>query len=115
MENFSRLSRALPSSAGRDRLKRPCHGGVDGFEMLWMGSEVTFVQFTSASRCVGELGLCGIALNGVRGTGQRTRDDATRQIKIGASHVVANWRVVTCEPWLFVRSLHQSETRSGSA
>ena len=73
MEDFSRLSRAPPSSAERDRLKRPCHGGVDGFEILWMGSEVTFVQFTSASRCVGELGLCGIALNGVRETGQRTR------------------------------------------
>jgi hypothetical protein len=77
MENFSRLSRAPPSSAGRDRLKRPCHGGVDGLEMLWMGSEVTFVQFTSASRCVGELGLCGIALNGVRGTVNGRDGDAT--------------------------------------
>ena len=42
-----------------------------------MGSEVTFVQLTSASRCMDELGLCGIAWNAVRRTGQRgARRDA---------------------------------------
>ena len=58
MENFNRLRRALPSSVGRDRLKRACTGVVGGLGLLCMGSMVTFVQFTSASRCVDELGLC---------------------------------------------------------
>jgi hypothetical protein len=34
MENFNRLNRALPLSAGRDRLKRPCIVGVGGLGML---------------------------------------------------------------------------------
>lgn len=61
MEIFNRLRRALPSSAGRDRLKSACSGGVGGLRLLCMGSMVTFVQFTSASRCVDELGVCIIA------------------------------------------------------
>jgi len=52
MENFNRLGRVPLSSTGRDRLKRACTAGVGGLEMLWIGSVVTFVQFTSASRCV---------------------------------------------------------------
>ena len=77
MANFGRLSRAPPSSPGRDRLKRPCVGGVGGLERLWMGSEATFVQLTSASRCMDELGLCGIASSAVGRTGQRgARRDA---------------------------------------
>lgn len=60
-ENFNRLRRALPSSTGRDRLKRACTGGVGDLGLLYVGSVVRFVQFTSASRCVGEQGLYIVA------------------------------------------------------
>lgn len=60
MENFNRLSRAVPSSApGRDRLKRACTGGLGDLGLLCgTGSVIIFVQFMSASRCVDEVGVC---------------------------------------------------------
>jgi hypothetical protein len=80
MENFNFLRRALPSSApGRDRLKSACTEGVGGLRLLCI-SVVTFVQFTSASLWVDEVGVCIIACE--RKAGQRrdqrgTRRDAT--------------------------------------
>lgn len=122
IENFNRLSRAPPSSAGRDRLKTPCTGGVGSLAMLWMGSEVTFVQLTNASRCVDGLRLCGIALECTKrvGTGQRgiRRDDATDRSNyrvtlslIGVCHVFTGAR----KAWLFAPLPHQLEQRLESA
>ena len=51
-----------------------------------MGSEATFVQLMSASRCVDELGLCGIALsNGELDSDATTRRDKLKSVKVTLS------------------------------
>jgi hypothetical protein len=83
---------------------------------------VRLVQFTSASRCVDELGLCIIVCE-VRGQGEDgswTQRDATRYdvnelvtlSQLGLARVTRSGR--SGFTWLFVRLLHQSGKRSGS-
>jgi hypothetical protein len=68
-----------------------------------MGSEVRFVQLTSASRCGDEVEVCGIALNVVRGEKKKTGggpvngelDATTRRVKnqFRSGHVIATVKV----------------------
>jgi hypothetical protein len=120
-ENFNRLRRAPPLSAGRDRLKRAFIGGVGGLRLLCMGSMVTFVQFTSASRCVDELGVCIIMCERKAGqrwiNGELDAPKGTRLNELVTLPLMA-WRVSRAShkrAWLFVHLLQQSGKRSGSA